>query len=49
MNEFLVRHLETAADQYQKIVFNSDEVFNKPAPGPEVSFAIGGVSVNSCI
>ena len=45
MNEFLARHLETAAAQYEKIVFESDAAFNKPAPGPEVSFAIGGVSV----
>ena len=47
MNEFLARHLETAAAQYEKIVFESDEAFNKPAPGPEVSFAIGGVSAYS--
>jgi len=45
MAVLLARHLETASAQYEKIVFNSDDLFDKPAPGPEVSFAIGGVSL----
>ena len=38
------RQLESAASQYENIVFNTNAIFNKPAPDPIVSFAIGGVS-----
>lgn len=38
------RKLETTDEIYQKLTFNTDDLFNKPAPDPIVSFAIGGVS-----
>lgn len=43
--EEITRQLETAAEIYDGIVFNTDATFNKPAPEPVVAFAIGGVSL----
>ena len=38
------RQLESAAAQYENLVFNTNSLFNKPAPDPIVALAIGGVS-----
>ncbi len=42
----LTRHLETAKEKYDSVVFNTDALFNKPAPDPIIAFAIGGVSLS---
>ena len=39
-----IRFLETAAEQYSLLDFQDPSaLFNKPAPEPRVTFAIGGV------
>ena len=38
------RFLETAGELYDQVVFNTNSVFNEPAPEYWVSFIIGGVS-----
>lgn len=42
--EEITRSLETARDVYDRLYFNTDALFNEPAPDPIVSFVIGGVS-----
>lgn len=38
-----MRRLETASEYYDQVVFNTDAIFNEPAPEYWISFAIGGV------
>ena len=39
-----IRFLETAAEKYSRLDFQDPSaLFNKPAPEPLVTFAIGGV------
>jgi hypothetical protein len=47
--EEITRQLETARDQYDKLSFNTNALFNEPAPKPVVAFAIGGVSGGGCL
>ena len=39
------RWLETASELYDQVVFNTDAIFNQPAPEYWVSFIIGGVRI----
>ena len=41
---FAHRWLATASELYDQVVFNTDSIFNEPAPEYWVSFVIGGVS-----
>ena len=40
----VARWLATASELYDQVVFNTNSVFNEPAPEYWVSFVIGGVS-----
>jgi hypothetical protein len=43
------RYLKTASEIYDEVIFNTDALFNEPAPEPWVSFMIGGVSHFDCL